>query len=166
MQRDGTSLLYVTQFKRFSFRTLPRAFKGLEWERFFIKGATMYEYLSYNMSSINDNNFLTLWTVGIKLEYCFPSWNTREHRVSMAVLRNSGHVSRVLIMGWIIRDAKSVRSSDSLRRSRVSKAHLKLQQGAAILTTYCVTKITTDWYGGIWPTRSRTDIKFVISGCL
>lgn len=117
--------------------TLPQTFKSLEWRRFFSWWATIiYDYLSYIISSIIYNNFLTLWTVGIKLEYCFPSWNTREHRVSMAVPRSSGHESSVLIMGWIIRDAKSVRSSDSLRRSRVSKAHLKPQQGTTVLTTY------------------------------
>ena len=67
----------------------------------------------------------TLLTVGIKVEYCFPNWNTSEHSVSMAVLRSSGQESSVLIIGWMIREAKSVRSSDSLRRSRVSRAHLR-----------------------------------------
>ena len=67
----------------------------------------------------------TLFTVGMKVEYCFPSWNTRELRVSMAVKRSSRQESRVLIIGWMILDAKSVRSRDSLRRSKVSRAHLK-----------------------------------------
>lgn len=35
----------------------------------------------------------------------FPSWNTSEDRVSMEVLRNSGVLSSVRTMGWIMRDA-------------------------------------------------------------
>lgn len=35
----------------------------------------------------------------------FPSWNTSEDRVSMEVLRNSGVLSSVRTMGWMMRDA-------------------------------------------------------------
>lgn len=35
----------------------------------------------------------------------FPSWNTSEDRVSMEVLRNSGVLSSVRTIGWMMRDA-------------------------------------------------------------
>lgn len=85
-----------------------------------------FEYFSYNMSLINDNNFVILWIVGIKLEYCFLSWNIREYRVFMVVFCSLGYVFRVLIMGWIICDVKFVRFSDLLRWLRVFKVYLKL----------------------------------------
>lgn len=34
-----------------------------------------------------------------------PSWNTSEDSVSMEVLRNSGVLSSVRTMGWMMRDA-------------------------------------------------------------
>lgn len=68
---------------------------------------------------------ITRWTMGIKMVNFGPICITMAHRVSMAVLCSSGTESRVLTKGWMIREAKSVRSRVKVNLSTVSRAVLK-----------------------------------------
>lgn len=63
--------------------------------------------------------------MGIKMVNFGPICITMAHRVSMAVLCSSGTESRVLTKGWMIREAKSVRSRVKVNLSTVSRAVLK-----------------------------------------
>lgn len=64
---------------------------------------------------------ITRFTMGIKMVNFWPSCRTNEQRVSMADPLSSGTESIVLAKGWMIREAKSVRSRESVSLSMVSK---------------------------------------------
>lgn len=112
-----------------------------------------------------------LLIMGIKMRNFCPSCMIMAHRVSIAVCWSSGVMSRVRDKGWMIRDAKSVRSKLSARRSMVSKETLKYwnENGIFFLVNSQLILISPDFryllslplwcyfeFPGLWNTSSFT----------
>ena len=81
---------------------------------------------------------ITLVTMGMKMENFWPSCVTNEQRTSMLVYWSSGTESMVLTNGWIILEAKSVKSKVSENLSIVSNAALKYTVYVISKTSSCI----------------------------
>ena len=92
---------------------------------------------------------ITLVTIGMKMENFWPSCMTNEQRTSMLVYWSSGTESMVLTNGWIILEAKSVKSKVSENLSIVSNAALKY--------TVYVSHRFQQWSGGQRPVKTNSD---------